>query len=96
MSNWISVKDKLPPTDGEYLTYSTKLMAYNVLTYSQKYKAFNTLSQFSAEDAIMYAIYDVSHWQPLPETPKINEQEKFNPAEVYPLIWQSARFYNSK
>lgn len=65
MSEWISVKDKLPEDSGEYLVYlkgeyGDKIVKARFLNKTSKWKA-----------AESYAIFEnVSHWMSLPEPPK--------------------------
>lgn len=72
MTEWISVKERLPEKSGKYLVcighqfdnfYITHLMTVD---YSTKHKSFNA-SDFSEENN--HAFTDVTHWMLLPEPP---------------------------
>lgn len=68
MSDWISIKNKLPEKDGEYV------VAYEngdieVLPYSCRYQAFNVYPDCNEEEAEAYRIDAVTHWMPLPKLP---------------------------
>ena len=67
MSEWISVKDRLPEESGTYLAY-TEYIIY-VLKYSAIHKLFNVYDSFEEETAQKLCI-NVTHWMPLPEPPK--------------------------
>ena len=56
MTDWISVKDRLPVKDGDYLVYAPAMgTMIKVLHIIRPQEGF-----------ISY----VTHWQPLPEPPK--------------------------
>lgn len=59
MTEWISVKDKLPEKEGKYLTYD-KWGYILIKHYRSKGKRFSNL---------ITNRYLVTHWMPLPETP---------------------------
>lgn len=67
VGEWISVKDRLPDSNGNYLTYYDGL--YNVLPYSTKHKRFNAYNDVDSEWVERCHIV-VTHWMPLPEPPK--------------------------
>lgn len=64
MSNWISVKDRLPKLGKRVLVYRegniliSALTVYNECTFWAIIKPFNDRS---------FLTRDVTHWQPLPE-----------------------------
>lgn len=65
MSEWISVKDRLPKTDDYYLIYGLNddmRLGY----WSTKYNKFIAFD----DDGYDYELYHITHWQPLPEPPK--------------------------
>ena len=59
MSEWISVKDKLPPTAGHYLVIADWMGVIEK-------------GEFNGKDKwhIHNHLFDVTHWMPLPEPPK--------------------------
>lgn len=67
VGEWISVKDRLPDSSGNYLTYRDGYCY--VLSYSTKHKLFNTFDEVDSEGAKRYHIA-VTHWMPLPSAPK--------------------------
>lgn len=59
MSEWISVEERLPEREGKYLTYTTR----RTVEISSFYPFYlNDKPQFD---------YWITHWMPLPETPKM-------------------------
>ena len=65
MSEWISVKDRLPETSGRYLTYATTPDGSGSFT-----KDYKVLTFFVGEISWVCANSIVTHWMPLPEPPK--------------------------
>lgn len=70
MSNWISVKDRLPIVRVDVLCYSIAIdhpFSNNKVTQSYLYKMSNCdIKVFECEN-----IYrKVTHWMPLPDPPK--------------------------
>lgn len=67
MNEWISVKDRLPEADGDYLVY---LVANNM----PKNKSIITLYYTNLSKRFVYYdndnLFTVTHWMPLPEPPK--------------------------
>jgi hypothetical protein len=63
---WTSVEEALPKEDGEYLTYHDGY--YMLLQYSTKHKLFNVTEKPQT------AITSVTHWMPIPEAPKGEQQ----------------------
>lgn len=61
MSNWISVKERLPEDDNYYLTYTTE---HTCVVY--RYDGDGEW----VDDWDDSANHDITHWQPLPEPPK--------------------------
>lgn len=68
MAEWISVKDKLPD-DGKEVLFSdgSSIMV-------GWYNADEEFWELTDADMIVYAV-DVTHWMPLPEPPKGEENE---------------------
>ena len=69
MSEWISVKDAMPISDGEYLTYSTG--------YKDRIRNVVSLDWFAVEGRQVVWLnirrggsFGITHWMPLPEPPK--------------------------
>lgn len=71
---WISVEDMLPPKSGEYFTYCSGCGVYP-LPYSAKYKLWNAHDRNNPEDALKYAITDITHWYPRPAAPAVERKE---------------------
>lgn len=86
MSNWISVKDRLPDANGDYLCYCPILLGvgrviplYGVYGFLLDAEQNEDLS-FKGEKGAVWYFYDseygycakrsVTHWMPLPEPPK--------------------------
>lgn len=55
MSEWISVKDKLPDTTGNYLVYNGAVIYCSFLNSNKQWNSWS----------------DITHWMPLPEPPTI-------------------------
>lgn len=78
MGEWISVKDRLPENDGEYLVYTESGDIFNAQFDSccgengefgawHSYYDGHTLGFLDAD----WMPYDgITHWMPLPEPPK--------------------------
>ena len=64
---WISVEDRLPDEDGEYLTYDG--IIYYLLDFNASLGLWNVSTDIST------AIRDVTHWMPLPQPPKMKGAE---------------------
>lgn len=76
MDGWISVEDKLPDEDGEYIVYAQDesslpnegIWYENVVVVA--YYRFDEWTWY--EDDNEYDITDiVTHWMPLPEPPRM-------------------------
>ena len=63
---WISVCERLPETTGYYLCYVERYDVIDVIHYSTKNKAFNSWDENFSPDCVIA----VTHWMPLPEPPK--------------------------
>lgn len=61
LDKWISVKDRLPGKNGDYLAYTCDGIVWPY---------FFTASSGVWEDALGYSTDTVTHWMPLPEAPK--------------------------
>jgi hypothetical protein len=64
---WISVEERLPEEDGEYLTWNG--LIYYLITFNASLRLWNV----GESGDISTAIRDVTHWMPLPEPPKGGE-----------------------
>lgn len=62
---WISVDERLPEEDGEYLTWNG--LIYYLIWFNASLGLWNV----SEEGDTSTAIRDVTHWMPLPEAPKM-------------------------
>jgi hypothetical protein len=70
---WISVEEKLPASNGEYLTHSKLFHAQGHYPLIRIYKYFRRKFHFCTEDMDWIPVRDVTHWMPLPNPPKGNE-----------------------
>lgn len=61
-SNWISVKDRLPEKQRNYLVYVPPV--YTNVVY------FNGYEWVVDEEEYCFISSDITHWMPLPEPPK--------------------------
>ena len=77
MSDWISVKDRLPARNGRYLCLIDSKF-YMILSFAKKLKAvdkydFKNVNRpgFYEYDSEYghYEINNITHWMPLPERP---------------------------
>lgn len=66
-TEWISVEDRLPDKDGEYLTWSG--LIYYLIWFNASLGLWNV----SEDGDTSTAIRNVTHWMPLPEAPKGGE-----------------------
>lgn len=79
---WISVEDRLPDKDGEYLTWDG--LIYFLIWFNASLGLWNV----SEGGDISSAIRDITHWMPLPEPPKMKggseeaTQNYFSPEDV--------------
>ena len=64
VQRWISVKDKLPSKQGFYLTFIPE-MARVALYY-------NGYDWIVDDDFYAFGAYEITHWMPLPEPPKMD------------------------
>lgn len=67
-SKWISVEDRLPDKNGEYLTCRCGDLM-DVLRYSAVHKLFNAYDNLSEDYNKKFAVA-VDYWMLLPEPPK--------------------------
>ena len=63
-SEWISVDERLPDEDGEYLTWNG--LIYFLIWFNASLGLWNV----SEDGDTSSAISGVTHWMPLPEPPK--------------------------
>ena len=66
---WISVEDRLPDEDGEYLTWDG--LIYFLIWFNASLGLWNVAEGGDTSTAIR----DVTHWMPLPEAPKMKGGE---------------------
>ena len=70
VQEWISVKDRLPEKDGEYLVRFVNKEIQNA-EYESKCGGFgNWLAIMWDEDADWFPYAGITHWMPLPKPPK--------------------------
>lgn len=65
-NNWISVKDRLPDKEGQYLCWfgkNTVIKGAAIATYLEMWQAFGSLESLETYP-------NVTHWMPIPEGPK--------------------------
>lgn len=70
---WISVNDRLPKGDLHVLTFSDDARVRS-MSYDPHYKYFSTYSDVWILSHVGYEPSDafkVTHWMPLPESPKV-------------------------
>jgi hypothetical protein len=71
MSNWISVKDRLPEIEGFYLVYSKTVVETESGDVSPYYVDwFNIYEHEGDKDYWFSEFEDADYWMPLPEPPK--------------------------
>lgn len=78
MSDWISVKDKLPEEDGYYMVYSKGYWGNNRLIGDLAISNFNKnyKTPWGIERGRSRGWAGIiTHWMPLPEPPKQEEDE---------------------
>lgn len=66
MPKWISVKERLPEDRHSVLVYCP----YNKCIYTAYYEDFNDEWYYFGCGGRIEVYYTVSHWMPLPESPK--------------------------
>lgn len=72
VSKWISCKDKMPE---EYKTVLVYEKDYGVMIGELEKKFFDTRYFIARKSGMILRTTEVTHWQPLPEPPK-EEEEK--------------------
>ena len=73
MSEWISVKDRLPETGVEVLAYSD----------GDIYTVVHCIDGSWIASSTYYDLYHVTHWMPLPEPPdKLAEKEEYDDENI--------------
>lgn len=65
MSEWISVKDRLPEHKGDYLVYWESTNQWGLLSNNIETVYFRGKTQWAKRND------DITHWMPLPEKPNI-------------------------
>ena len=81
MAEWISIKDELPTQCEDVLTYSEIPDKEAYETYSPIYVGFYENGEFYStydyyEQDSYISLHYVTHWMPLPRTPKERGGEK--------------------
>lgn len=72
MSKWISVKDRLPDKSGFVLVFAEGGYIAT-LHFSKNYGLFNLYDEVEEARAKAFK-FDVTHWRPLPEPAKEDEE----------------------
>lgn len=73
---WISVKDRLPDTEGWYIVWhGKKSPSYaSDAVFSPRHQCWNCFDSFSEEKAALSRVEsinrDVTHWMPFPAAPE--------------------------
>ena len=69
MNEWISVKDRLPESSGDYLVVIEleNITLQQVLGFSARHQKFNASDSLDTAEC---PINDVTHWMSLPEFPE--------------------------
>lgn len=89
MSNWISVKDRLPEKDGSYLCYCEGLIfsiGYQKIGYFTHHAQLNADLNYKGYKGPVWYDYDsevgnftisnVTHWMPLPNDPEKEDTDE--------------------
>nr|BDD47636.1 hypothetical protein 3 [Moraxellaceae bacterium] len=58
-SVWVSVDERLPDKDGEYLVF-----------IRNEFLGYQFVALFTTDTGVRWSISDVTHWMPLPQPPK--------------------------
>lgn len=75
MSEWISVKDRLPEDDERVIICATIIVGDPYATHSTVRRGIETTKFISGKDGHYFctlANWHVTHWMPLPEPPGFN------------------------
>lgn len=72
MSEWISVKDKLPEVSGDYMVWDPVAKIVQIVHYSKKHNLWNSRDYYSEEEKARFSIDTITHWQPVPAPPVNN------------------------
>ena len=67
MSEWISVKDRLPEDEGDYICDIGDFHVMHILHFSNIHKMWNAFNDLSRKTAEKNEIKNVKYWMPLPE-----------------------------
>ena len=67
-NEWVSVEDELPARDGVYLVFTTRGSVTTAHFYAEK-----TFSDGHRKSANWQGNRNVTHWMPLPKSPKEDE-----------------------
>ena len=70
MSEWISVKDKMPPRNGDYRVVTEGLGFFRGCTGIKILCFYNGC--FKLDDKDVYSV-NITHWMPLPLKPESEE-----------------------
>lgn len=71
VSGWVSVKDRLPDKEGQYICWfgkNTVIKGAAIATYLEEWKAFGSFESLKTYP-------NVTHWMPMPEPPKEADNE---------------------
>ena len=64
MPKWISVKERMPETEGKYIVCTAKSSVY-----CTKFKSYGDIGVFKTDMNT-----HITHWMPLPDAPEVEDE----------------------